>query len=249
MFQAYRAALLIVLMLLTSWMQIPTPNMVSQTDGNTGLIQGFVLYENDRPVAGATVYAHPTDRAMASIVPHADTDKTGHFAIRRLWLGKFAVTAKKEEEDYPDMSQGFYSRGKFEAVTLKSDQTSAIVTIHLGPKAGVLTGAVTDVVTGVGLNPCVDFTWSIDPNNFLSGTGLVNAQYRVLVPSNTGVFMKIWRKGYKPWYYPGTTDKSKREPVRLKPGEEATLNIRLETGNDTNDAGCNTEFCFPHCRP
>jgi len=27
-------------------------------------------------------------------------------------VGKFAVTAKKEDEDYPDMSSAFYSEGR-----------------------------------------------------------------------------------------------------------------------------------------
>jgi hypothetical protein len=72
----------------------------------------------------------------------------------------------------------------------------------------------------------------------LSGTGLVNAKYRVLVPSNTEVLMKVWYGGHKPWYYPGTMDKAQSRPVNLKPGEEAKLDIRLEPDLDAPPAGC-----------
>ena len=54
-------------------------------------------------------------------------------------------------------------------------------------------------------------------------TGLVNAQHRVLVPSDQDVIMKIWHEGYLPWYYPGANNKSEAKPLRLKPGEERTV--------------------------
>ncbi len=108
---------------------------------------------------------------------------------------------------------------------------------------------VADAVTGAPLNPCVDFHRTSDPNNFLSGTGVVNAEYRVLVPSDRDVIMKIWHEGYLPWYYPGANNKSEAKSLRLKSGEERTLHIRLQPGNDASEAGCNTPLCFPHCRP
>jgi hypothetical protein len=205
---------------------------------DTGLIEGTVTYEDGKPTKGATVYAHPTDRGMAAIVPHGDTDEKGYFAIRHLWLGKFAVTAKKEDEAYPDMSNAFYGDGKFEAVTLISDRFSATVAIRLGAKAGILRGTVTDAVTGASLNPCVDFRRASDPNNFFTGTGLVNAKYRVLLPSNTDVMMKVWHEGYKPWYYPGTTDQSQSTLVRVEPGEEQTLDIRLQPSKNAVEESC-----------
>jgi hypothetical protein len=50
-------------------------------------------------------------------------------------------------------------------------------------------------------------------------------------------------------YYPGTSKKSEAEPLRLKSGEERTLNIRLQPGTNASDAGCNSPPCFPHCLP
>jgi hypothetical protein len=205
---------------------------------STGLIEGTVIDEKGKPVRRATVYAQPTDRGMAMKVPCADTDETGHFAIHHLWWGEFGVFAKKEDEDYPDMSFQFYSNGRYAAVTLSARHPAATAMVQLGPKAGVLVGTVTDAATGAPLNPCVYFKRASDPNNFLSGTGVVNAKYRVLVPSNTDVAMKISLEGYKPWYYPGTPDKSASTPVRLQPAQEQTLDIRLQPGSVPDEEGC-----------
>jgi hypothetical protein len=212
-------------------------------------IEGTVIYAEGRPANHATVSALPTDRGMVAKVPSADTDELGHFHIKHLWLGEFEVTAKKEDEGYPDTGSSFYSDGKVDRTKLTSFLQSATVTVLLGPKAGILVGTITDSVNGAPLNPCVDFRRASNPNNFLSGTGLVNAKYRVLVPSDRDVMMKIWYEGHLPWYYPGANTKSEAKPLRLKPGEERILHIRLPPGNNSAEAGCETSLCFPHCRP
>lgn len=213
-------------------------SVLAAADVGPGLIEGTVYYEDGSPALGATVYSFPMDRAMAAIVPHTKTDEAGHFAIPHLWLGKFAVGAEKLDEDYPNMTMQFYSDGKFEIVILTSAHSAATVSIRLGPKAGILTGTVADVVTSAPLNPCVEFRWAKQPNNFLAGTGLVNAKYRVLIPSNTDVLMKVWYEGHKPWYYPGTTSKAQTRPVNLKPGEETKLEIRLEPDSSAQAEEC-----------
>jgi len=207
-------------------------------DADAGVIDGTVRYEDGNPVNGATVYAQPMDRMMHAIVPHAETDETGHFAIRHLDLGKYAVAGEKQDEDYPNMSMQFYDEGKAKTVTLTPRHFAASVSIQLGPKAGVLLGTVADAITGALLNPCAEFRRARGPDNYLSGTGLVKAKYRVLVPSNTDVLMKVWYEGYKPWYYPGTIDKAQSQPLNLKPGEETNMEIRLEPDRDALPGGC-----------
>ena len=174
-----RAVPLFVAAVLTSCARQPGVRVVAADEG-PGLIEGTVIYEDGRPAKGAAVSAFPLDRALAAKVPSADTDELGHFQINHLWLGKFAVTAKKEDEGYPDTNSGFYRGSKIVPITLSLSHPSATDTILLGPEAGILVGTVADDVTGAPLNPCVDFHRASDPNNFLSGTGLVNAKYRVL---------------------------------------------------------------------
>lgn len=213
-------------------------SILAAADVGPGAIEGSVLYGNGSPAIGATVYSQPMDRGMAGIIPHAKTDEAGHFSIPNLWLGKFAVGAEKLDEDYPNMTMQFYSDGKFETVILTSAHSAATVSIRLGPKAGILMGTVADAVTGTPVNPCVEFRRAKEPNNFLAGTGLINAKYRVLIPSNTDVLMKVWYEGHKPWYYPGTTSKAQTRPVNLKPGEETKLEIRLEPDSSSQAEGC-----------
>lgn len=218
-------------------------------DARLGRISGIVLYENGNPVNDATVLAFPTDRGLAAKVPSAITDEFGHFEVSQLWLGKFQVGAKKESEGYADQTQGFYNQKKIPSTDLSLSHPVASVTVILGPKAGILVGSITDATTNTPLDPCVDFHRTSDANNFLSGTGLMNGQYRMLVPSNRELVMKLWQQNYLPWYFPGTIKKSEAKPLYLRPGEQKTLNIRLQPGNDPDDAGCNSSICFPHCKP
>jgi hypothetical protein len=167
-------------------------------DENSGVMEGAVRYKNGNPANGATVYASPMDRPMTGIIPHAATGETGHFAIPQLQLGKYAVAAEKLDEDDPDMSKQFYSDGKFETVFLSARHAAADVTLRLGPKAGVLMGTVADAVAGSPLRPCVGLIRASEPNNFLSSSGLIKPTYRLLVPPNAGVLVKMWVDGYKP---------------------------------------------------
>jgi hypothetical protein len=124
-----------------------------------------------------------------------------------------------------------------------------ILDLATGLRCSELFAIVSDAASGAPLNPCVDFRRASNPNNFFSGTGLVNTKYRVLVPSAREVMMKIWYEGHLPWYYPGESKKSAAKSLRLKPGEEKILHIRLQPGNNSAEAGCETPLCFPHCRP
>src|SRR4029077_473611 len=102
------AVSLFVAGVLSSCARQPAVRVVAADEG-PGLIEGTVIYEDGRPAKGATVSAWPTDRGMGAKIPSAITDELGHFQINHLWLGKFAVSAKKEDEDYPDTNSSFYN--------------------------------------------------------------------------------------------------------------------------------------------
>jgi len=77
-----------------------------------------------------------------------------------------------------------------------------------------------------------------DPNTFLSGNGLANAKFRILIPSDTEVLWKVWLDGYKPWYYPGTSDRSMATSLRLMPGQVRALGIELQPDAAVQKTGC-----------
>ena len=111
----------------------PTPVSAEEDDG---VIFGTVIYEDGRPVHGATVYAAAMDRVGAGIIPNAKTNETGHFEIAHLLMGKYRVTGDKQDEDYPDMMNRFYSPDKFETVTLTSQHLTASVTCSAWTESG-----------------------------------------------------------------------------------------------------------------
>jgi hypothetical protein len=56
---------------------------------------GLLPNEDKKHVKGATVYAVPLGRAMGAIIPHAETDETGYYAIHisRSWFGNALPSA------------------------------------------------------------------------------------------------------------------------------------------------------------
>jgi hypothetical protein len=219
-------------------MQQSSLKAVAKPKDDRGLIDGIVAYGDKKPVKGATVYAVPLGRPMGAIIPYAETDETGYYAIyiSRSWFGKFAAAAKKEDENFPDMSNQFYSDGNFQTATLTANHPAESVMIRFGSKAGVLIGTVRDAITGATLYPCLELR---RPNgNFLSGSGLIKENFRVLIPPETEVTVKMWLDGYRPWYYPGTDEKSQSAPVCLRPDEQETLEILLQPSASDSQLGC-----------
>ncbi len=213
----------LLLVVASAWAQqssTSTGQSDNAPDEYKGTVNGTVTYEDGKIVVGATVYANPSGIIMVNVAPHSQTDMNGHFEIRQLSWGRYFISAAKKDEGYPDM---FFTNSGLQSVTLSPENPNVSGAIRLGPKAGILTGTVIDAVTAAPLNPCADFRWAAYPSNFLMGTGLVNAQFRVLIPSGTDVLWKVWLGGYKPWYYPGTTDKSAAGSVRLEPGQIKTV--------------------------
>ena len=210
----------------------------ASAQSNRGTIDGIVVDSDNKVVAGATVYAHPIGVPFVGVVPHSETNDNGYFIIHNLWWGQYHVYGAKEDEDYPNVGRRLYGAGNAEQVfTLAPDQPAQTAAIRLGPKAGVLTGTVTDATTGAPLNPCAEFRRTSDPHSSLTGTGLVKAKFRFLVPSNTDVLLKVWLDGYKPWFYPDTPEES-RTSLRLKPAEVQTLDIRLQPDPSQRQTGC-----------
>jgi hypothetical protein len=83
------------------------------------------------------------------------------------------------------------------------------------------------VGTGKPLNANVEFRWVADPQNFLTGSGLANAQFKILVPADVPITMVVSLAGYENWSY--KSDKgSVKDAALLPPSEELNLDIRLQ---------------------
>jgi hypothetical protein len=135
------------------------------------------------------------------------------------------VFAKKEDEAYPTINFAFYGTGHPLTVTLSVEVPEVGTVIKLGPKAGALTGTVTDTVTGAPIN--TEFKmWHLKKVNADLSTSL-RSEYRVLIPSDVDVVLEVHADGYETWYYPGY-GAAASAPLRLRPGERTILDIKLQ---------------------
>jgi hypothetical protein len=209
---------------------------VSAQDHSTGLISGTAVDENGSPVQGALVNASSV--AVPGIMQHTLiryvlTDAAGRFSIDRLDWGKYELFTKKEGSAYPNTSFSFYFSGSIPEVTITPRSPTADVQIRLGPKAGILTGSVTNAETGAPVNAGFKLVRVSPANNWFSTSQASN--YRVLLPSSTDVRVEVSAPGYKTWASSG--------PLRLQSGEEMRLDISLEVSRDPNLPA--SEFLVP----
>ena len=192
---------------------------------NIGTIRGTVVDEAAAPISGAKVTARALDgRPTIGLIRYVETDRQGHFAIDRLEWGNYGVFAMKEESAYPDIGASLYSNDVFPRVTLATSAPTADIRIQLGPKAGTITGSVTNAVNGAPLNSSFKLMRSSAPDKWLSTS--VPPTYRVLIPPSTDVLLEVTAPGFETW--------RPTHPLHLVPGAEMLLDIALEPSHDPN---------------
>lgn len=193
-----------------------------QTDTHPdGDISGIVTDQSGTPVSAATVYAVPQDITFDGITPRSiKTGMNGEFRFRGGFkLGAYKLYSRKDADAYPDRSDSFYADPEIDApkVDLTEDRPSAILTLTLGEKAGVLIGRVTDADTGAALKAKLVFTDDDGNSHSVWATG----KYRALLPAGKDVTLMVM--GMSPNYQP----KVPTAPLRLTAGQEMRLDIPL----------------------
>lgn len=198
---------------------------------DSGSIHATVLDDSGAFVQGATVSALLLAAGGHSGgVPHCVSDESGSCTISLLnyGYGSYSMSVAKPVDRYPESRSAFYTGFLAEQIIamISAEHPSESVVLHLGKKAGILKGTVADAVTGKPLDANVEFRWVSDPGNFMSGSGLTKAQFRILVPSDVAVTMVVSLEGYENWTY--TLGRgSMSNAILLSPGEELNFEIRL----------------------
>src|ERR1700729_3361401 len=126
------------------------------------------------------------------------------------------------------MTRSITGVGKRPEVKISSTKNRTVVDLRLGKKAGILIGSVKDASTGDSINANVEFRWISDPRIFISGSGLTNARFRILVPSDTPFSMVVSQSGYENWTYSSEGQTGVTDAILLHPGESKTLDIQLK---------------------
>jgi Carboxypeptidase regulatory-like domain len=204
----------------------------AQDSDRKGRITGTVLDLDGKPLAAAIVKANYTG-SLDGIVPRAKTNKAGRFLIEHLAFGRYQVTAAKEQDGYPDVSNAFYAGLQPNAaiIQLDSNHPQHTVTVLVGRKAGVLSGKVIDADTGKAVDPCAEFRRSDDPSITWSGSGLLKPTFHLLVPADTDFTLMVWQRGYEPWFY---QDESGGASLRIHSEKQLKLEIKMKPTADKN---------------
>ena len=193
-----------------------------------GVIQGVVLGEASRPVRGAKVHAELKDIPMAKAIRYVETDENGFFLFDQLEFGTYYVAAKKQEEGYGDSGFSFFNDEPVPTAQISAQHRIADVVINLGPKAGVLTGTISNAVTGKPIPAGFWLVQAKDRNKWMSTSATPN--FRVLIPSSREMEVKVSAPGYETWVYPDPTIPS--QVLRIDPGSEIHLDIQLKPVHD-----------------
>lgn len=177
---------------LAAFLMLTCASLLAQGSQSTGIIRGIVLDATGQPVQDAKVKANFTG-SFSGMVPSAHTDKSGHFVIRHVVFGEWYVTASKEQGGYPDESNAFYSGfgSAPPTVDLSGNNTELFVTVHLGQKAGSISGTIADAESGKPLEPCARLQWKNVPSISWSGYGLLKSKFYLLVPADTDITLTI----------------------------------------------------------
>jgi Carboxypeptidase regulatory-like domain len=215
---------------LAALLALTCSSLLAQDSDRAGIIRGIVLDATGQPVEGARVKASFTG-GFSGIVPSAQTDKSGHFVIRRLVWGGWYVTASKEQAGYPDESNAFYGGFTPAAVTvdLSIDMPEQSVTVLLGRKAGSIFGTIADAETGKLIEPCARLQRKNVPSTYWSGYGLLKSKFHLLVPADTDITLMVWAQGYKPWVYESDDG---NDALRVRASDQLKLQVRLTPNNE-----------------
>jgi len=197
-------------------------------DVGEGVIQGVVLGEGGQPVRGAKVHAELNGVAMAKGIRYVETDERGFFFIDRLDFGNYYVGAMKEEEGYGSSDTSFFNDSPLPVAQITAQHRSADVAVNLGPKAGILTGTISDAATGKPIPAGFDLAQVKDRAKRMSTSEAPN--FRVLIPSSKEIEVKVSAPGYQAWVYPDPAIPS--QVLRMDPGSEIHLDIQLKPVHD-----------------
>jgi hypothetical protein len=180
-----------------------------------GTVEGSVLNEHGQTVANAKVLLID-DRPLGGRIPEVLSNAQGYFEFRSLKLGKYALSACKEDDDVP-CYPGF-NAANLRQFLLTSQNPSAMVTVQLGEKAGVIYGTVRDSISGDPLPAIFMLRLSQYPDKYQQTSS--PSAFRIFVPGRTDYVLEVSARGYKTW--------STTAPLHLNPGIHRRIDIPLD---------------------
>jgi hypothetical protein len=199
-----------------------------------GRITGVVLNAEGQPVEHAwvctTIY-NPCCSYRGSLTGcHGFSDRNGQFELDHWPMGTLRLFGFKPEDGYTDSCA---NRNLTAEVTLTPQAPVAMVTVKLGPKAGILTGSVRDRNTGKSVEGVTLTYYAVDASirgcaSGMNASSSSGSSFEVTVPAATDLTVFLSSPGYKTWFYTDAFSDS-RPVLHLQSGERRSLEIELES--------------------
>jgi hypothetical protein len=194
-----------------------------QDEEHNGLVSGVVVDENAQPVAGAMLSALSRDRPLGTGRRFVESDEAGRFRLGYLAWGEYSICARKEADGYVEICSNIFRKEGVPRATVSAQAPSVRVWVVIGPKAGTVTGTITDASTGVPLNAELRIR-ALSSDRFVGQS--VKSQFQSLIPPDTDLELEVRAPGYQPWL--SSVDNFQGgKPFRMKPEERRSLEIRL----------------------
>jgi hypothetical protein len=187
-----------------------------------GRITGVVFNEDGQLAEHVHVCTSLKSGNRTTINCLIPVDTSGTFQIENLKLGTYNLFAVDESNGYSIDNQ---SPGQQVKVT--ADNSSLNVTIRMQPRGAVLSGIVTDKISGKPLGTAWVHWISLDDAYGGGSAGTLKGRIQIAVPVNSDLIILVTAKGYKGWVYTDALN-STRPVLRLASGERKTLDVELE---------------------
>jgi hypothetical protein len=190
----------------------------------TGSINGIVIDQRGKPIAGAWVSVSCGNRPLGGRIPGAFSDERGHFVVDSLELDECTVTACKEEEYVPCSPLISVTHGIQVALTAKDP--FATVKVRLGEKGTVITGMVRDATNGKPVAASFELHLLKFPDQGMSMSSPAN--FRIFIAPSTNYSLKVSAPSYRDWSY---AEHNRSRPLRLALRAHLHLDVRLQPLN------------------
>lgn len=183
---------------------------------NSGCIDGSVLDEDKKPVAGINVEAWPTfapNSYAKDSYPSTVTDEHGKFKIEALEKGSYLLYTKNESAGYAPTNDSFYRNATLPLTQVSGKCTK--VEVRVGPKAARLKIHVIEAGTGT---PLSRFGISFRDHLGILVISSASQNQEVMVPANMELTVSAWSYGYP-----------RSQPITVTtPGPEASQDVSIQ---------------------
>jgi hypothetical protein len=188
-----------------------------------GGITGFVGTEDGQPAAGAEVCVESKsgkstwDNCLWSV------GSDGHFTIDQWPIGSYQIFAIDEHSGYSTENQR-----PGQSVKITSNQPWQDITIQMRKPGAIVSGSITDSLTGKPVRPAWISYSGLDCNASGS-TSRINESgaFDLTVPPSCDLVVMVTANGYRGWVFADPSNPS-RPVLNLAAGQRRQLDIRLE---------------------